>query len=386
MRAHRLVRPVLLAVAVVLAGTLLAPAGAATTTATPWLCRPGLANDPCEIPLDTTYLRADGTSTVSTPARQPAGKRPVDCFYVYPTVSNQLTPTATATAEPENVSIAKYQAARFSTQCRVFAPLYRQTTFVGIVTRTLLPSEMSYQDVRAAWKEYLAKDNRGRGFVLVGHSQGTLMLRRLIRDEIDKNPAVRKRFVGGVLMGGNVKVAKGRTTGGDFTNVPTCTRKGQAGCVVAYSTYSTDPLPISFFGNADVDLASRSFGLPPAPGQQVACTDPGPLSGIASPVGVTVPSEQFAPGPINLGILYSTMLSVPTAATTWVSPADRFRGACRTINGVTIYRYDPVGAGSRRPLEFPPTWGTHLFDVNLGLERLVKVVELQSAAWRRANA
>ena len=151
--------------------------------------------------MTTTVIQANGASTVE---RFTANKNaPVDCFYVYPTVSNQLTPTATATAEPENVSIAKYQAARFSTQCRMFAPLYRQTTFVGIVARMLLPSETSYQDVKAAWREYLAKDNRGRGFVLVGHSQGTLMLRRLIREEIDGNRALRKRFVGGVLMGGN---------------------------------------------------------------------------------------------------------------------------------------------------------------------------------------
>jgi alpha-beta hydrolase superfamily lysophospholipase len=38
----------------------------------------------------------------------------------------------------------------------------------------------AYGDVRAAWKEYLAKYNKGRPFVLVGHSQGQLMLQTLL--------------------------------------------------------------------------------------------------------------------------------------------------------------------------------------------------------------
>ena len=38
-----------------------------------------------------------------------------------------------------------------------------------------------YADVLDAWREYLARDNRGRGVVLLGHSQGTRMLRQLLR-------------------------------------------------------------------------------------------------------------------------------------------------------------------------------------------------------------
>ena len=133
----------------------------------------------------------DGTSTVSTPARQPNARRPVDCFYVYPTVSNQLTPTATKAKDPEIISIAKYQAARFSTRCRIFAPVYRQATFPGILALPLGSMETGYADVLQAWRSYLARDNHGRGVVLIGHSQGTIMLRQLIRKEIDPKPALR---------------------------------------------------------------------------------------------------------------------------------------------------------------------------------------------------
>lgn len=371
------------ALGVVLCPAAIAPAAAATTTPIVWLCRPGIAANPCEIPLDTTYRRADGTSYVATPARKPSRKRPIDCFYVYPTVSNQLGINATKAKDPEIRSIAKYQAARFSSVCRMYAPVYRQVPLAGLATMPLaVPT--AYADVRQAWRSYLANHNRGRGVILIGHSQGTIMLRKLIREEIETKAAVRRRLAGAILLGGNVTVAAGRRTGGDFRNVPLCSRKGQFGCVVAYSTYSSDPLPVSFFGNSLTDVTSLAIGHPSGLGYQVACTDPAVLSGITRPVGVTVPSEPFAAGPINLGIAVTNGGPPPTARTTWVQPADRVQGACRSINGANVYRYRSL-PGSRTLNEFPPLWGTHLVDGNLGLERLVAIARLQSAAWRAAH-
>ncbi|HWJ66927.1 MAG TPA: DUF3089 domain-containing protein [Nocardioides sp.] len=377
-----------LGLAAPLLATTPAPAATQATTTEPvvWLCRPGLANNPCEIPLDTTYQRFDGTATVSTPARRPAAQRPVDCFYVYPTVSNQPTPNADRTRSPELRSIAKYQAAPFSRHCRVFAPVYRQITLAGLVPGFLVDAaRTAYADVRTAWRDYLARHNKGRPVLFVSHSQGTIMLRKLIHDEVEPRAAVRNRVVGGFLMGGNVTVAKGSTRGGDFDRLPVCTRKGQYGCIVAYSSYSTDPLlGLSFFGNSSVDLTSSFLGSPSGAGYRVACTDPSVLSGSTRPVGVTVPSEPFAQGPIRLGITYSTFGDVPTADTTWVSPPDRFTGRCRDIGGAHVFRYDPT-PGSRRPPEFPPTWGTHLFDLNLAMDKLQRIAGLQVRAWLAAH-
>lgn len=377
--------------ALALAAGLTVPPGASAAAAAEdpvvWLCRPGQADNPCEIGLDTTYQRADGTATVATPARKPSAQRPVDCFYVYPTVSNQLTPNATKAKDPEIRSIAKYQAAGFSQLCRMYVPVYRQVPLSGIFTGVLFNApKIAYGDVRAAWQSYLATYNKGRPVILLGHSQGTLMLRKLIREEVETRPAVRARLVGGFLMGGNVTVKKGSTTGGDFSKVPICTRKGQYGCVVAYSTFSTDPvLGLSFFGNSSFDLTRVLLPSPSGgAGYEVACTDPAKLTGSTAPVGVRVPSEPFAPGPIQVGIAYSTLFDVPTADTTWVSPPDRFTGSCRTITGVHVFRYDPL-EGSRRPLEFPPTWGTHLFDMNLGLDKLIRIATLQTRAYLAAH-
>ena len=63
--------------------------GASASAATVWLCRPGLAHNPCLSSMTTTVIDAHGRRTVqhSRPAAHPA----IDCFYVYPTVSLQST-------------------------------------------------------------------------------------------------------------------------------------------------------------------------------------------------------------------------------------------------------------------------------------------------------
>ena len=82
--------------------------------------------------------------------------------------------------------------------------------------------DLAYGDVLSAWQDYMAHYNNGRGVVLIGHSQGTMMLIRLVTSEIDPNPSVRARLVSALLIGGNVKVAVGQDVGGDFQNVPAC--------------------------------------------------------------------------------------------------------------------------------------------------------------------
>jgi hypothetical protein len=214
-----------------LLGGLLAAAPAPARAEVLWLCHPDLRDDPCEIPLDTTVREPGGAERVVTPERVPAMRRPVDCFYVYPTVSNRLEPNAPKAKDPEIVSIAKFQASRFSTRCRMFAPVYRQVTLAGIPGLALgggpgAPAGIAYADVREAWRAYLATANEGRGVVVVGHSQGSIMLRRLLREEVEPRPAQRRLVAGALLLGGNVMVRPGARTGGDFEELPTCERPG----------------------------------------------------------------------------------------------------------------------------------------------------------------
>src|SRR3954447_19714055 len=260
-----------LLIAVVL-GALAAPAAAHADVS--WLCRPGQADNPCAGDQTTRYYEPDGSSRVATPAvpKNP----PIDCFYVYPTVSNQPTPNATATPDPEVRSIALYQAQRFSTRCRVYVPLYREVTAAGVSvasqTHDTTPYATAYGDVREAWQQYLRDDNHGRGVVLIGHSQGSRMLRALIRYEIDPKPAVRRRVVSAIIPGANATTL-------DFRHVPACASGTQTGCVISYSTFNQTPPDNARFGRTDTDPVGHALGLPAGPGVQVLCVDPTLLSG-----------------------------------------------------------------------------------------------------------
>lgn len=364
---------------------LAAPAGAsaASDPDTVWLCHPAIQDDPCDGDLTTTVQEPGGTArVVSEPKPADPG---IDCFYVYPTVSNQTTPNATKTADPEVKSIATYQAARFSQQCRVFAPVYRQNTLISIFTGgfTDATRAIAYGDVLSAWQDYLAHDNHGRGVVLIGHSQGSGMLRKLLREEIDPKPALRRQLVSALLLGGNVTVKKGSDRGGDFQHVPLCTKSGQLSCVVAFSTFLDDPPADSRFGRPPAGT-DRLTGLPPRTDIEVACTNPGSLGANKRvPMRSYVPSQMFAPGSIAAGILVVYGGVPPTAGTPWVQPADRYTGRCESINGAHVLKVAPVG-DARHLNAFPDaTWGLHLVDVNGALGTLQDVVAAQRTVYLR---
>jgi len=65
--------------------------------ASTWLCRPG-QQDACAVDLSTTIVGADGSLSVEGWSSDPSA--PIDCFYVYPTVStdqntnSDMTPDA----------------------------------------------------------------------------------------------------------------------------------------------------------------------------------------------------------------------------------------------------------------------------------------------------
>ena len=357
------------------AASLLALPGAAqAATPTTWLCKPGLAQNPCARSLDTTVQTADGGSRVERAA--PARRAKVDCFYVYPTVSAQPRTNATLTRDPEIKAIATFQAGRFTRHCRMFAPVYRQLTLRAIATPRAVSgpaSRRAYGDVRDAWREYLRRHNRGRGVVLIGHSQGTYMLRELVRREIDRRAAVRRRLVSALLIGGNVTVRRGGDAGGDFRSVRACRSATQLRCVVAYSMFDQQPVPGARFGLAD--RADR----------EILCTNPGALGGGTARLDTYVPTAMF-PGPIGAAIRAS--VSAPAVAPTpWVAYPGRATARCARGGGASWLQVDEV-EGDPRPTftpELGPTWGLHLGDVNIALGQLTDLVRRQAAAYAKRS-
>ena len=342
-------------------------AGSASAKTT-WLCKPGLANNPCKVGFDTSAFTPTG-QPIQSAAVKVVPHPQIDCFYVYPTVSDQTTLNANLNIDPQERSIALYQAARYSQYCRVFAPMYRQLTIGGIGSpQTATGFATAYKDVLAAWRDYLAHYNKGRGFVLIGHSQGTFHLRKLVTEQIDNKPAVRKRLISAILLGGNVTVKKGKDVGGDFKHVPACRSTTQLGCVVAFSTFDQMPPANALFGRATGNL-------------QVLCTNPARLKGGTGKLLPIVPSAPFAPGSaISLGI---QLLGVtwPTASTTWISVPGSYTGHCSSDAGANVLQIAPQG-GAPTPKPSPtPGWGLHLLDGNIALGNLVNLVGSEAKAY-----
>jgi hypothetical protein len=349
-----------------------------------WLCRPG-RTDPCGRPLPTAALNANGYGSVGQVA--PAANPAIDCFYVYPTVSRDPADNSDLVPGVGEQVAAAAQFARFATLCRPFAPMYRQTTLTALARalasgdrRPPASFEIAYGDVRAAWRRYLQNDNRGRPFVLIGHSQGAFHLQRLLASEIEGRPEAR-RMLSALIIGANVEVPEGRVVGGTFQRTPLCTRVGQTGCVVTFVSFraATPPPEAALFGRSA------------APGRTVACTNPASLGS-----GRSVPLDSYwyaGPSVTNTrtAIAWSSQGASPT---TFLRTEGLVSAACVNSGplgylAVTV-NADPADARTDRipgDVEIfgrvQPGWGLHLVDLNLAMGDLLRLVEAQRDAFLR---
>ena len=352
-----------------------------------WLCKPGKAKDPCRDGLLTQRVTATGPSGQFAPKTLTRLKRKVDCFYVYPTVSGQEGPNATLARDPEIVGrggIAAQQAARFAPGCRMFAPIYRQFTVSAILGQQITDqvAAIAYDSVKAAWNRYLRKFNQGRGIVLIGHSQGTGHLKKLIAETFDRKPKLRKRLVSAVLIGGNVIVPKGRRVGGNFKNVPACKKQAQLGCAIAFSGFLKDPPPEdSLFGRIGGALSESGFS--PAD-YEILCVNPARLDGSK---GRLKPLYNTATFP---GIYGPLLPDITSYSAPWVSFPGLYRASCRKTGGASwLAVRDITGKSDGRPRIGEPlgrTWGTHLTEVNDAAGNLVSVVTTQEKAYLKKLA
>ena len=243
----------------------------------------------------------------------------------------------------------------------------------------------AYSGVAEAFAEYLARYNRGRGVVLIGHSQGAVLLETLIKFEFDGNPLLRSKLVSAILLGGNVLVPEGKLEGVTFQNEPLCTSDNENGCVIAYSTFLKEPPEDSFFGRPSSPL----LGSTPPPGSEVACVNPTLLhqdggTGNLLPYAPTTPF----PGENGGGVL------VPPGTTPWVSTQGVYQAQCKHENGATwlqpgfapsvtaAVQADLLAHNEVAEELIGPEWGLHLYDVNIALGNLVNTVALESFAYK----
>ena len=349
-----------------------------------WLCWTGKPGDACAVDLTTTVIKGDGSETTEAFKANP--KAPVDCFYVYPTVSNDPGVLSDMNPGPEELGVVKAQLARFGSKCRIYAPLYRQFTLTALRARQAgkpLPpgppaGTTSYDDVLDAWNYYLAHENNGRGVVLIGHSQGSGVLTQLIAKEIDGKP-VQAKIISAILMGTRLPVDRGKDTG-LFKAMPLCHSASQTGCAIAYASFrDTIPPP-----------ANSLFGKAPSDAQMAACVNPAALGGGKGELHAYLSNGAQITNSGATKIEWVKGKANP--ATPFVSTPGLLSATCVDKNGFSYLevhvagnpadpRLDDIAGDVIANGQVNAAWGLHLIDANLAMGNLVDIVGEESKAY-----
>jgi hypothetical protein len=343
-----------------------------------WLCRPGRA-DACAADQTATVIAADGKTTVEPFKADP--NAPIDCFYVYPTVSSDPGGNSDMTPDLPEKAVADQQFARFGQVCKLYAPSYRQVTIAALRKAmsgqpTGADNDLAYNDVRDAWKDYLARDNHGRGVVLIGHSQGSRILLKLIKHEIDGKPT-QKQIVSALILGMNTPVDPAKDS---YGSLPLCRKAGQTGCVISYVSFRADVPP---------PAGSKFFGKVAEPGMKAACVNPAALAGGSATVHSyfsdrTVMGTAMRPATVWLkgADLKTPFVETPGLVSAECVSKDGFDYLAVTVHpDPADPRADNIPGDLLvfgQPLK---DWGLHLVDVNLTMGDLVSVVGEQSKAY-----
>jgi Protein of unknown function (DUF3089) len=348
-----------------------------------WLCHPGLTAEEnlCASNLDATVVFPDGSTTIEphTIAADPA----VDCFYVYPTVSADLSGNSDLIANEEEEFTVLNQAARYSSFCRVFAPIYRQVTVTVIVTDEEGDGELAYNDVLDSFKHYIANHNNGRGFILIGHSQGAGHLRRLIAEAVEPDEYLSNHMIAAHILGSSTRTMEGTNIVSDTQSLELCLSADQTGCMVSYVTYRE--------GDAFVADGSGRFGRP-QPGEVPACTNPSALSGGRASL---TPYFPIASAPLLGEFIidradgpFADSSTAPEITTPFYTMPGFLEGECTTGPSGIGYLRVSVNADPEDPRAddfngemILQDWGLHLVDMTVAMGNLVELGAVQSATW-----
>jgi hypothetical protein len=257
--------------------------------------------------------------------------------------------------------------------------MYRQYTFEAPITDEV--RDIAYNSALGAWNDYLENYNDGRGVIIVGHSQGSSHMSRLMAEEIDDDASVRDRMISAIIPGANVYVPKGGVVGGQFQNIPACETGDQTGCVIAYSMYLNQPPPSASFGWVDTGYWINPAPRPDKDLYQVLCVNPADLAGEN---GVLRPLANLP-----------AFLNQVEPAKPWQAMPDFYGGECRTAEdpvkgtvswlNVSDIRQPGDNRTNLATLITQSGGNLHLGDINLALDSLITVAGRQRDAWLAAE-
>lgn len=285
------------------------PAGPDYASAGAWLARPETQDlaDYAPAGIERAVAQAGEAETPDVATQGTgAGDKPVDVFFVHPTTylhgEHWIDPLASGTSTEENTRwVLANQASAYNGCCNVYAPRYRQTSIYAFLALQGAKGQevldFAYRDVERAFDHFVSQLSQGRPFILAAHSQGTIHLRKLLRQRIHGTPLA-SRMVAAYLIGGGVNLEELA----EMPDLPSCRSATDVGCVVGWQTYGPD---------------GRAFEI--ERGRTTLCTNP--LSWQVN--------EEPAPASANLGA---------------VVPSGSFNIAFRGEDRARGVQFEPLGA------------------------------------------
>lgn len=266
----------------------------AETTADPATRAPSQQSPAAERSLPGNELDVE-TSRPGDAAR--AGEAPpFAVFFVHPTsyipiaLTEQANWNAAAgdtTAEWRARLFIKGMASAFNRADEIWAPKYRQAVAGAFLTdkpQAQQAIDAAYADVREAFRYFLASVPADKPIVLAGHSQGSIHVLRLLRDEIAGKP-LERRIAAVYAVGWPISIAHDLPA----LPLPACAAPGQSGCITAWSSFAepADPamLLARYSRTPGFDGQSRGDG-------PILCVNP-----------LTGSPNSEAPASANLGTL-----------------------------------------------------------------------------------
>ena len=184
--------------------------------------------------------------------------KPVDVFYVYPTIYAGTDPRNMDISDPtlraNAAGLLEAQAAVYSPHANLFAPFYRQQSGA---TQSMLAGnggkdpfqdpafQMGAADVERAFEYYLKHLNPDRPFIIAGHSQGSMALINLIRKRFN-DPDLQKRLIAAYLIGYSVPMKELST----YPWMKPAQGETDTGVIISYNTEGPDagPSPVLYPG------------------------------------------------------------------------------------------------------------------------------------------
>lgn len=270
-----------------------------------WYSRPGIGvNDPArwQPAMAEISENEEGQPEVvgSSPVDTETNVSDFAVFFVHPTSylsrDNWNAPIGDEEAERIARIYVRGMASPFNAAEEIWAPRYRQATMGSFLTDApegQQAIDAAYADVLDAFRFFLETVDEDLPIVLAGHSQGSLHLLRLLREEVNGSP-IAGRLVAAYVIGWPISVDHDLPALG----LAACATPAQTGCVMSWSSFAEPADPSAVI---ETYANSKGFDGEMRGDNTILCTNPinGTFGGSAPAsdnLGTLVPEDTMETG------------------------------------------------------------------------------------------